>query len=84
MGASVVVDLTVGMCATDGAMAQRAVDHLLAWPKAYGLDAVLVPATRALLGKVGPSCAAAIGALRGACLLHLRARNAEPLAPPAD
>ena len=82
--ASVVVDLMTGLCAIDGVLAQRAVDHLLAWPKSYGLDAVLVPATRALLGRVGPSCAAAIGALRSACLRHLRARIAEPLAPPAD
>ena len=82
--ASVVVDLMTGLCAVDTALAQRAADHLLAWPKVYGLDAVLVPATRALLGKVGPSCAAAIGVLRSACLLHLRARIAEPLVPPAD
>ncbi len=82
--AGVVVDLLTGLCAIDGALAQRAADHLLAWPNAYGLDAVLVPATRALLGMVGPSCAAAIGALRSACLMHLRARIAEPLAPPTD
>ena len=82
--ASVVVDLLTGLCAIDAVLAQRAADHLLAWPQAYGLDAVLVPATRALLGMVGPSCAAAIGALRTACLLHLRARIAEPLAPPTD
>jgi len=82
--ASVVVDLMTGLCAIDGALAQRAVDYLLAWPKAYELDAVLVPATRALLGRVGPSCAAAIGALRSACLVHLRARIAEPLASPTD
>ena len=78
------VDLLTGLCAVDTALAQRAADHLLAWPKVYGLDAVLVPATRALLGRVDPSCAAAIEALRSACLLHLRARIAEPLAPPAD
>jgi len=82
--ASVVVDLLTGLCAINGALAKRAADHLFAWPNAYGLDAVLVPATRALLGMVGPSCAAAIGALRSACLLHLRARIAEPLAPPTD
>ncbi len=82
--ASVVVDLMTGLCAIDGALAQRAADHLLAWPNAYGLDAVLVPATRALLGMAGSSCAAEIEALRTACLRHLRARIAEPLAPPKD
>ncbi len=81
---SFVVDLMTGLCAIDTALAKRAADHLLAWPNAYGLDAVLVPAARTLLGMVGPSCAAAIGALRSACLLHLRARIAEPLAPPTD
>ena len=84
VGASVVVNLMTGLCAIDGALARRAADHLLAWPNAYGLDAVLVPATRALLEVVGPSCTTAIEALRSACLLHLRARVAEPLAPPAD
>jgi len=82
--ASVVVNLLTGLCAIDEVLAQRAADHLLAWPQAYGLDAVLVPATRALLGRVGPSCVAAVGTLRTACLLHLRARIAEPLAPPTD
>ncbi len=82
--ASVVIDLLTGLCAIDTALAQRAVDHLLAWPKTYGLDAVLVPATRTLLHAAPPSCAAAIGKLRTACLMHLRARVAEPLAPPAD
>jgi len=68
----------------DEALARRAVDHLLAWPKTYGLDSVLVPATRALLDAAPLSCAAAIGKLQTACLTHLRARIAEPLAPPAD
>lgn len=83
MDTGVVVDLLTGLCAIDTALAKRAVDHLLAWPKTYGLDAVLVPATRALLHAAPPSCAAN-GKLRTACLLHLRARAAEPLAPPAD
>jgi len=82
--ASVVVDLLTALCATDTALAGRAVDHLLAWPKTYGMDAVLVPATRTLLDTAAPSCVAVIGKLRTACLMHLRARIAEPLAPPAD
>ncbi len=81
---SVVVDLLTALCAIDEALARRAVDHLLAWPKTYGPDAVLVPATRALLHAAPLSCAAAIGKLQTACLTHLRARVAEPLAPPAD
>ena len=84
VGAGVVVDLLTGLCAINGALAQRAADHLPAWPNACGLDAVLVPTTRALLEAVGPSCAAAIRALRTACLVHPRARIAEPFAPPTD
>ena len=75
MDASVVVDLMTGLCAIDTALAQRAADHLFAWPSAYGLDAVLVPATRALLEMVGPSCAAAVGTLRSACLAHLSGQD---------
>ena len=82
--ASVVVDLLTALCAIDEALAKHAVDHLLAWPKTYGLDAVLVPATRTLLDPAMPSCAAAMEKLRTACLVHLRARVAEPLAPPTD
>jgi len=55
-----------------------------AWPKTYGLDAILVPATRTLLDPAMPSCAAAMEKLRTACLVHLGARVAEPLAPPTD
>jgi len=82
--ASVVVDLLTALCAIDEAVAKHAVDHLLAWPKTYGLDAVLVPATRTLLDPAMPSCAAAMEKLRTACLAHLRARVAGPLAPPTD
>ena len=50
----------------------------------YGLDTVPIPATRTLLDPAIPSCAAAIGKLRTACLTHLHTRVAEPLAPPTD
>jgi len=82
--ASVVIDLVTGLCAIDKALAKRAVDHLLAWPKTYGLDAVLIPATRTLLDPAMLSCTAPMEKLRTACLAHLRARVAEPLAPPTD
>jgi len=79
-----VADLLTGLCAIDTALAERAVDHLLAWPKTYALDAVLVPAARTLLATAAPHCMAAVEKLRTACLTHLRARVAEPLAPPTD
>jgi len=80
----VVADLLTGLCAIEAALAERAVDHLLAWPQSYGLDGVLVPAARTVLDVFAPSCAAAVEPLRSACLAHLRTRIAEPLAPPTD
>ena len=59
-------------------------DHILAWPKTYDLDAVLVPAVRTLVGAGTTQGSAAIERLRAACVAHLRARVAEPLAPPTD
>jgi hypothetical protein len=74
-----VVDLFRALVATDRTLAQRAAAHVLAWPKTYDLDRILVPALRAM-----QRVDAAIEPVRAACLAHLRARAAEPLAPPAD
>jgi predicted 2-oxoglutarate/Fe(II)-dependent dioxygenase YbiX len=79
-----VADLLTGLGAIDAALARRAVDHILAWPKTYDLDAVLVPAVRTLVGAGTTTGSAAIERLRAACVAHLRARVAEPLAPPTD
>jgi hypothetical protein len=79
-----VVNLLTGLGAIDPALADRAVDHILARPKTYGLDAILVPAARGLVGAGRMRGAAAVERLRAACLAHLQARTAEPLAPPAD
>jgi len=74
-----VLDLLAGLGAVDPALAGQAVAHLLAWPGIYGMDAVLVPAARDL-----PADAPGAGPLRAACVAHLSARAAEPLAPPSD
>ena len=74
-----VTDLLSALVAADQTLAERACSHILAWPQTYDLDRVLVPALRAL-----KHIDAAIEPLRVACLAHLRARTAEPLAPPAD
>ena len=79
-----VADLLTGLGAIDAALAGRAVDRILAWPKTYDLDAVLVPAVRTLVGAGTTTGSAAIERLRAACVAHLRARVAEPLAPPTD
>jgi len=79
---SLVVDVLTALPAIDAPLADRAVSHILAFPKVYDPDIVLVPAARSLrdLGKTSP----AAGRLHAACLAHLQARIAEPLAPPAD
>ena len=74
-----VLDLLAGLGGVDPALAGQAAAHMLAWPGTYGMDAVLVPAAREL-----PADAPGAGPLRAACLAHLRARAAEPLASPAD
>jgi hypothetical protein len=68
----------------DEALARRAADHILAWSKTYGMDSILVPATRELMGVVAIKDLAAIEQLRVACVEHLRARASQPLEPPKD
>jgi 2OG-Fe(II) oxygenase superfamily len=81
---SIVADLLTGLVAIDATLAERSVGHILAWPKTYGLDAVLIPAARTLVGAGTTPDTAAIKQLQAACVAHLRTRIAEPLAPPAD
>jgi len=56
----------------------------LANPARWPFDGVVVPAVLALPRSGSAAYRAAADPLRGACLLHLRARIALPLAPPAD
>jgi len=79
MAPRTVLDLLAGLGAADPALAGQAAAHMLAWPGTYGMDAVLVPAVRDV-----PADAPGAGPLRAACVAHLRARAAEPLARPAD
>ncbi|HEY6849694.1 MAG TPA: 2OG-Fe(II) oxygenase [Terracidiphilus sp.] len=80
---AVVVDVLTALIRIAPALAQSALDTLLAWPKTYPFDAVLVPAGLAL-GRTGAAGTAAIERLTIACTAHLQARIAEPLEPPAD
>jgi predicted 2-oxoglutarate/Fe(II)-dependent dioxygenase YbiX len=80
----VVVDLLIGLGEIDATLAARSVDLILARPRTYDLDTVLVPAARMLVGTGTTQGTAAIERLQAACIAHLRARIAEPLAPPAD
>ena len=73
------VDLLTALGQIDVALADRAVDCILAWPQTYEPDAVLVPAVLGLTGPAAHQAAAAVQRLRTAALEHLRARIAEPL-----
>ncbi|MBP6816854.1 MAG: 2OG-Fe(II) oxygenase, partial [Burkholderiaceae bacterium] len=66
------------------ALADQAVTHWLAWPKTYGMDAVIVPALRRLAERPALLNRPACLRLRAAALDHLRARCSLDLAPPAD
>lgn len=79
-----VVDLLTALAPFDETLAQRAAAHILAWPKTYGLDSILVPAMRELMGSAAIEGSTAIERLRVTCVEHLRARTSEPLAPPKD
>ena len=67
----------------DAGLAKRTADHILAWPRHFGLDSVLVPAVKNLLRKRRAK-GIAFGALHAACVAHLDNRIAEPLAAPQD
>ena len=66
------------------ALADQAVTHWLAWPRTYGMDAVIVPALRRLAERPALLNRPACLRLRAAALDHLRARSSLDLAPPAD
>lgn len=66
------------------ALAEQAVTHWLAWPRTYGMDAVIVPALRRLAERPALLNRPACQRLRAAALDHLRARSSLDLAPPAD
>lgn len=78
----IVADLVLLSSRIDPGLADRVVDHMLAWPSTYEPDDILVPAARSLIGE----CAdwPAVVRLRTICLDHLRARIALPLEAPKD
>jgi hypothetical protein len=77
MSPDIAVDLLGGVGRIAEDLADDALDTLLAWPKCWDADAVLVPALL-ILDRAAPT------RLRDACRDHLRARIALPLAPPTD
>lgn len=79
-----VVDLLTATSRVDEGLAARAIEHLLAWPKTYKPDDVLVPAARAFAKLAESTAWPAVGRLREASLDHLRKRIALPLEAPRD
>ena len=79
-----VVDLFTALEHIDKTLAERAADHILAWPNIYGLDAVLVPAVQKLMESPVLQSSAAVQKLRLACLEYLHTRVAESLEEPRD
>lgn len=79
-----VVDLLTATSRIDAGLAARAIERVLAWPKTYKPDDVLVPAAR-VFAKLAESAAwPAAARLREAVLDHLRGRIALPLEAPRD
>ncbi|MGF9761792.1 2OG-Fe(II) oxygenase [Microvirga sp. 0TCS3.31] len=78
-----VIDVLEALCRIEQQLAEDAADYMLTWPQTYNLDTVLVPAMRDLVRST-IARELAVQRLRDACLAHLRARIAEPLAPPHD
>jgi predicted 2-oxoglutarate/Fe(II)-dependent dioxygenase YbiX len=73
-----VVDLVAAVDAIDEQLATRVAAHMLAWPRHFDLDNIIVPAIKRLLqakAKRGPT----FGTLLRASLAHLERRIAEPL-----
>jgi hypothetical protein len=79
-----IVDLLTALGGIDESLAEHAADYMLAWPKTYSLDGILIPAIRRLVESIKTKGSAAVERLRAACVDHLRARIAVPLEPPKD
>ncbi|XSC43191.1 hypothetical protein ACF1BQ_034870 [Bradyrhizobium sp. RDT10] len=79
-----VVDLLTATSQIDAGLAARAIEHVLAWPKTYKPDDVLVPAARTFAKQAESRAWPAVERLREASLDHLRRRIALPLEAPRD
>jgi hypothetical protein len=79
-----VVDILAASSRIDAGLAARAIEHMLAWPKTFKPDGVLVPAALALAKQAENTAWPAAARLREASLDHLRKRIALPLEAPRD
>jgi hypothetical protein len=84
-GCDYISDLMYALWRMDAvALADGAMNYVLTHPERFNLDAVLVPAALALRKKLAAQDFAPTQRLLQACMVHLQARIAEPLLPPAD
>jgi predicted 2-oxoglutarate/Fe(II)-dependent dioxygenase YbiX len=81
--ATFVGDLAGVVDRVDAGLASRTATHILAWPRHFGLDRVLVPAVKLLLQRRHQSGPAFDG-LHTDCITHLDTRIAQPLEAPRD
>ena len=79
-----IVDLFTALQQIDPILAARAAEYVLLWPGSFDLDRVVGPAVQKLITSSAAATAEPVQRLRTACRVHLQARIAEPLAPPAD
>jgi hypothetical protein len=81
---AVVVDALTVLGDIDAGLADVTADYMLAWPKTYDVDAILIPALLRLHEQAARRNVPAVRRLRSVCVEHLRARIAQPLEPPRD
>ncbi|MGB7414552.1 MAG: 2OG-Fe(II) oxygenase [Thermosynechococcaceae cyanobacterium] len=79
-----VVDFLTALVQIDMTLADQAVEYMLAFPKTYDLDSVIIPAVLALTKRKSHRNNGAIQRLQAASLSHLGNRIAEPLEKPQD
>jgi predicted 2-oxoglutarate/Fe(II)-dependent dioxygenase YbiX len=82
--ANFVADLLLGLGQIDPQLADQTLTQILGKDRTYDFDVVLVPAARDKLRAPDTAEQPVVVRLRAACLAHLRARIALPLAPPPD
>ena len=83
--AALLVDLLSALSDLDATpLGMRLVEHALSSHEAFPMDAILVPAALRLTERLQTREWAPVARLHAACVHHLQARCAQPLAPPSD
>lgn len=83
-GADLAADVLLSFGAIDAALAETALDYMLAWPDCYGMDNILLPAALRLTETAPSRHLPVVARLHGVVAAHLEARVAEDLQAPGD